>query len=496
MQRYITAYSETSYILPNVIHRQLDELLERYDRNWVLLNHIPSDDKLGTIVSLKELRNNYEHYISQLIKHLSLNFNSFDNRFLCSGLIVLFLSCFATITSIYCLNSNQNLINFCWKSLIGLIMGAITAYLIRVIDFSFHENSINDILFLSAVTSIVVSIGSIILPKFFIFYTKSHKILNSREIVQNIYCLESVFVILFVLISFCSFSKTLIKFEETVIHFIFQTLLILFLIDINLIKCLTLRSGQNPKLLCLLSLSLVVLTRLSKELHRCDEEYFCLNSDSKVVLFFSNDFVICSLFLFGFICSIIYYFKRYESCDDSNLSNMFSKYLLILNTLSICGHLCLSLANPLIKEKLLSGNELSLAKTVLYSNAILISLLFVFPLKFDVKKVSNSESVIRLLVSIMFLILSLLNCFLLFKDQISDLSLILFCIYGSIYLLLLNTISYYNSYIPTILWYLMSFNGFFTTGHYKSLESLSQNILFVSQSNDLFSFMIPVIFSY
>ncbi|CAG2173288.1 unnamed protein product [Oppiella nova] len=122
IQRYVAS------IVPNVIQRQLEELLERHDRSWVLLNYIPSDDKLATIQSLTELRNKYDDYISQLKTQLSLNLASFDSRLMISGLIV-------------------------------IMMGAITANLIRVLDFPFHENSFNDILFLSAVTSIVVPIG-------------------------------------------------------------------------------------------------------------------------------------------------------------------------------------------------------------------------------------------------------------------------------------------------------------------------------------------------
>ncbi|XP_054159570.1 GPI ethanolamine phosphate transferase 3-like [Oppia nitens] len=180
IQRYVAS------VVPNVIDNKLEELLERYDRNWVLLNHIPSDDKSATIDKLKELRNNYNSYIVQLTDHLTNNLSVYDLRLMFSGLIVILLSCVFNLVIIYWIQSHQHLMNYCSKLCIGIVMGAITANLIRILDFPFHENIVNDILFLSAVTSIVVPMGSLVLSKVIFLLSHNRSVYNNK-IITNLF---------------------------------------------------------------------------------------------------------------------------------------------------------------------------------------------------------------------------------------------------------------------------------------------------------------------
>jgi hypothetical protein len=471
VQRYLTAYSETSYILPNVIQRELDELLERYDRQWVLLNNIPTDDKLAAIQSLKELRKNYENYLSQVNYHLKLSLASFDVRLICSGIIVLFLALIANITSIYYIKSQQQLQNFCGKILIGLVMGSMTANMIRIMDFPFHETSFNDMAFLNAVTSIVVSVGSILAPKFISISSNQRRIFILKYIFKNNFSLQGIAVLSLVFHFICMFSKTMIIFEESLIYYILQSLLVLHLIDIIFIKSLLLKHLMSTKLLFVTALALVIIVRFTKELLRCHEQQICYEKiEFDQTLLKSNQILFSTFFLALITFVVLYILSKKEVEESFDISRVCLKYLMILTCLCICGHLVLSLANPAIIEKHLSGKEYILSKTVIYSSAILIIIAFVFHSTPDRNEYDSSFSYSS---GIFILFVCCTYPLFLYQDEKSSIGLILITICGTLYLIILFKVGLENSLTSIIIWYLLTTHGFFMTGHHYSIDFIS-----------------------
>lgn len=515
VQRYIYSYHKKSNLLDGWTQRFLDELLEHYDRQWVMLHNLPSSDANSNIRSLIKLRDNYSDYLTKIKHELDQVWASYDMLSLAGGLVLLCLSLSANYFAT-CFGGERDDITRIYKRIaIGLMMGSTIAALLRFLGLPLYEaNKMYDAVFLSVLTSVLIAAYYGLRGLCSGIFEARHPVTkgeNSNTWLAVASKPGSVTLMLAGIQFAAFFSNSAIVNEDALAYFLLVSLVLLVVAGKWKEEVSKNRRTGVIKLrasVCTL-VALLVLLRIAKELRRCREEQHPACEESiflKSILSFvgeewrafrSRRIVFSGLMLFLPIGIVLLWHRRLERNDqkesafsEHSIAALCLKYLMPFAALCVAAHWVLAILDPKVLKKHLKSNQEALSRAASVLSGVLLVLLVIFPLTAEKTKRSFFGRTVNLFSALSLLNLGLFLPLSLWLGDGASIGLACVWMLGALLLHLFRTLEMEDLWTKSYLWFLLAGFGFFVTGHQTAIASIPWNAAFLAtdQGGNVFGF--------